>query len=45
MGADALVMSARWEMGEKTMAWMRNVLDDVSHPAQAAFVIIVLDGG
>lgn len=45
MGAEAPVMPARWKEGEKSMARMRDVLDDVSRLAQAMLVINVLDGG
>ena len=38
-------MQLGWEEGEKSMARVGGILDDVSRPAQAALVIKVLDCG
>ena len=38
-------MPAGWKEGEKSMVRMRDILDVVPLPAQAALVINVLDGG
>ena len=43
-GVDA-VLPARWEGGDESMVRVGGILHDVSHPAQAAPVINVLDGG
>lgn len=45
VAAEPPVTPARWKEGEKSMARMRDVLDDVSRLAQAVLVINVLDGG
>ena len=44
-GVEAPVTPVRWEEGKKSTVRMRNVLDDVPHPPQAALVVNVLKGG
>ena len=45
MGADAPIMTARWEEGKKSMVRVGCILDNAFHPAQAAFMVNVLSGG
>ena len=44
VGVQAPVTPAGWEEGEKSMVRMKDILDDVSCPAQVALVINLLDG-